>query len=290
MKKLILFLLILAVGACKNNDDVSPNRADSFAGVYYTGISKDNRSSTYIWVVTRKANNRIAIGYYIEDSFKIGNQGTASKKREAYFLENVVLSADSSFTINESVDGDGQPVKLSGNGRLYKRQDGNAGITVALDFIGADNKAVRNSESLDFNKVGNSLDEDFSANDFDYSGNYGTELAEGAKTAFHNWAVSSNNHSSISIDYKIRDQYKQGSIAELINNYVLNDTKKVGNRAITIDMSIQEEVSGDQIRIKGVGTKLRRGANETPSIAAVVKITNETEGITRIEYLELKKQ
>jgi hypothetical protein len=290
MKKLVFFLLLLAVGSCKDREPASPNRADAFAGVYYTGTSKDNRSSTYIWVVTRKANNRVGIGCYIEDTFRIGNQGTASKKREVYFMENVVLAADSSFTINESVEGADKPVKLSGNGRLIRREDGGSGINVSIDFIGSDNKAVRASEAMQLSKVENSLDEDFAANDFDYAGNYGTELPEGAKTAFHNWAVASGNHANISVDYKIRDKYNQGSIGELINNYVLNETKKVGNRAISIDMTLQEEVSRDQIKVKAVGTKLRRVGGDSPSIATVVKITNETQGITRIEYLELKKQ
>lgn len=290
MKKLVLLLLVLAVGACKDNESVGPNRADAFTGVYYTGTEKDNRSSTYIWVVTRKANNRIGIGYYIEDTFRIGNQGTSSKQREVYFLENVIVGSDSSFTINESVAGAAQPVKLNGTGRLYLKDDGSVGLSVALDYIGADSRAVRSSDQVVFNKVPNALDEDFAANDFDYGGNYGTELPDGAKTAFHNWGVSVINHASVSVDYKIRDKYNQGSIAELINNYVLGDTKRVGNRAVTIDMSVQEEVSRDRITVKAVGTKLRRAAGDVPVIATVVQITNETQGITRIEYLEMKKQ
>jgi len=39
-----------------------------------------------------------------------------------------------------------------------------------------------------------------------------------------------------------------------------------------------------------VGNKLLRAAEDVPRIAVVVQITNETQGINRMEYLELKKQ
>lgn len=291
MKKLFFLLLILAVGSCKDkSSDIGANRADQFVGTYYANTAKDNRSSFYVWVVTRKANNRLGIGYYIDDSYKFGNQGTTSRKREVYFLENVVISGDSAFSINESAVSGNTSVKLTGNGRLLKRDDGSAFIDVSIDYVGADNKAVRSSDQVSFQKITNLLDADPVANDFDYAGNYKTELPEDAKTAFHNWSVTASNNTTFSIDYKIRDKYNQGSIAELINNYVLNDAKKVGNRSIAVDMTIQEEVSRDQIKIKAVGNKLLRGVADVPRIAVVVQITNVTQGINRIEYLELKKQ
>lgn len=291
MKKLFFLLLVLVVGSCKDkSSEIGVNRADQFVGTYYTNVTKDNRSSFYVWVVTRKANNRLGIGYYIDDSYKFGSQGTSSRKRDIYFLENVVISGDSAFTINESALSGNTPVKLSGNGRLLKREDGSAFIDVSIDYVGSDNKAVRNSDQISLQKVPNLLDADPAANDFDYAGNYKTELPEDAKTAFHNWSVTATNSTTFSVDYKIRDKYNQGAIAELINNYVLPDVKKVGNRSIAVDMTVQEEVSRDQIRIKAVGNKLLRGVDDVPRIAVVVQITNETQGINRIEYLELRKQ
>ncbi len=291
MKKLFFLLLVLAVGSCKDkSSDIGANRADQFVGTYYANPAKDNRSSFYVWVVTRKANNRLGIGYYIDDSYKIGNQGASSRKKEVFFLENVIITADSAFTINESAVSGNTAVKLSGSGRLVEREDGLAYIDVSIDYIGSDNKAVRSSDQVSFRKITNLLDEDLSVNDFDYAGNYRTELPEDAKTAFHDWSVTANNSTTFSIDYKIRDKYNQGTIAELINNYVLHDAKKVGNRSIAVDMTVQEEVSRDQIRIKAVGNKLLRGAEDVPRIAVVVQITNETQGINRMEYLELKKQ
>ncbi|GAA4436507.1 hypothetical protein GCM10023091_14430 [Ravibacter arvi] len=291
MKKLAFLLLILIVGACKDdNSGVGPNRADGFVGVYYTNPVKDNRSSFYVWVVTRKANNRLGIGYYIEDTYKFGNQGTLSKKKEVYFLENVEITADSAFSINESVPVSGSQVRLSGQGRLLKGGDGAARIDVSLEYVGADNKTARTPDQVSFQKVSNVIDEDPKLNDFSYDGTYQTELSEGAKTAFHNWSVSARNNTSFEIDYKIRDKYNQGTIGELINNYILNDAKKVGNRSLAIDMNIQEEASRDKIKIKAVGNKLLRSVGDAPRIAVVVQITNETQGITRMEYLELKKQ
>lgn len=287
MKKLFLLFLILVAGSCKDdNSAVGPNRADGFVGVYYTNPVKNDRSSFYVWVVTRKANNRLGIGYYIDDTYKLGGQGTTSKKREVYFLENVVINGDSSFTINETA----ASVRLSGNGRLVRREDGSAWIDVSLDYVGSDNNAARSSDQVSFQKVNNIIDQDAAANDFDYAGDYVTELSEGAKTAFHNWVVTAKNNTTFSIDYKIRDKYNQGSIAELINNYILNDAKKVGNRSLSVEMSVQEETSRDQITVKAVGNKLLRSADDVPRIAVVVQITNETQGITRMEYLELKKQ
>ncbi len=291
MKKLFFLLLVLVVGSCKDkNSEIGVNRADQFVGTYYANPTKDNRNSFYVWVVTRKANNRLGIGYYLDDSYKLGSQGTVSRKREVYFLENVVITGDSAFTINESAVSGNTAVKLSGNGYLVKREDGSAAIDVSIDYIGSDNKAVRSSDQVSFQKITNLLDTDPSASDFEYAGNYRTELPEDAKTAFHDWSVTANNSTTFSIDYKIRDKYNQGSIAELINNYVLHDAKRVGNRSIAIDMTVQEEVSRDKITIKAVGNKLLRGVEDAPRIAVVVQITNETQGINRIEYLELKKQ
>lgn len=270
---------------------LGPNLADDFVGVYYTNPSEGNRNSFYVWVVTRKANNRLGIGYYIEDTYNLGNQGAQSKKREAYFLESVVINGDSSFTINETVvTGTGTSVRLSGNGRLVGLEDGSAWIEASIDYIGSDNQAIRSSDRVSFQKVHNLLDEDEHTNDFDYAGNYATELPEGAKTAFHNWIVTNKSNTSFNIDYKIRDKFNQGTIAELINNYVLSDAKRVGNRSLSIDMVVEEEVSRDQIKIKAVGNKLQRPTDQEPRIAVVIQITNETQGITRIEYLEMRKQ
>jgi len=270
---------------------LGPNLADGFVGVYYTNPSEGNRSSFYVWVVTRKANNRLGIGYYIEDTYNFGSQGAVSKKKEVYFLDGVVINNDSSFTINETVvTGTGTSVRLTGQGRLVSRENGSVAIDANIDYIGADNQLVRSSDQVSFQKIQNVLDEDERTNDFDYVGNYFTELPEGAKTAFHNWVVSNKNNTTFNIDYKIRDKFNQGTISELINNYVVGDAKKVGNRSLAIDITVQEETSRDQIRIKAVGSKLRRSAEGVPIIAVVIQITNETQGITRMEYLEMKKQ
>ena len=291
MKKLFFLFLILVVVSCKDKgSDIGVNRADQFVGTYYANPVKDNRSSFYVWVVTRKANNRLGIAYYADDSYRFGNQGTSSRKKEVFFLENVVITADSSFTINESAISGGTAVKLIGSGRLVKRDDGSASIDVSIDYVGSDNKAVRSSDQVSLVKIMNLLDTDPSANDFDYAGNYKTELVEDAKTAFHDWTVTVSNNTSFSIDYKIRDKYNQGAIAELINNYVLHDVKKVGSQSISVDVTVPEEISRDQIRIRAVGNKLLRAAQDVPRIAVVVEIINETQGINRIEYLELKKQ
>ncbi len=292
MRKLVFLLIILVAAACKDNrSDVGPNRADDFVGLYYTNPVKENRASFYVWVVTRKANNKLGVGYYIEDTYSLGNQGTASKKREVYFMEDVVINGDSAFTINETTTSGDKTVKLSGNGKLRRSDDGSTWIDVALDYVGADNKVSRESDRVSFQKVENLIDQDPSQYDFDYAGSYATELPEGAKTAFHNWVVEQKNNTTFSIDYKIRDKYNQGSIGELINNYILGDAKRVGSRSLSVDLEVQEEVSRDQIKIRAVGNKLVRVGDTAPHrIATVVEITNLTRGITRIEYLELRKQ
>src|SRR5690606_35708191 len=140
-------LLVLVVESCNDRSSVvRPYLADGFVGVYYTNPVEGNRSYFYVWVVTRKATNRLGVGYYLEDTYSLESQGSNSKKREAYFLESVVINSDSSFTINESVaSGLDQSVRLSGNGKLVKRADGSVWIDASLDYVGADNKAIRNS-------------------------------------------------------------------------------------------------------------------------------------------------
>ncbi len=289
MRKLALFLFIAVVAGCRDkSENVGPNRADHFVGTYYATQSATDKSSFYVWVVTRKANNKLNIGYYIEDSYPTGNN--TSRKREVYFLEDVTISNDSTFAVNETDSDAAVPTRIEGTGSLKRFEDGSEKILINLSFTGTNNQSVRNAEYVELLKVPNLIDDDPTVNDFDYIGTYQTELPEASKTATHKWVVNFKNSSTFSVDYSINDRFNQGSIVELLNSYTIQEVKKLNNNSLAIDLTVEETNSKDKIRIKALGTKLVRGVSEPPRIATIVKIVNETQNITRMEYLELRKQ
>ena len=286
---LLLFLALFIFVGCKDNtESVSSTRANNFTGVYYSDRSNNGNGSTHIWVITRKGNDKLALGYYLADFARIGN--TVTSKKDVHFLENVTVTSDSTFVINESDAGAATPMVMKGTGTLKKRGDGSSYVAIGIDYLTASGQPARNAEFLEFSKVNNLLDGTVSSNDFDLEGTYSVLLDPEAnsKTSAHKWTLTALNSTTFDLSYLITDRYPQGNIREIVTSYPIKGVKRV-NQSLTIDAATEEEYSKNKATVKALSIKLLRD-DQVPRIATIVRVNNEGQNIRTSEYIELRRE